>query len=276
MSRYRIEPMPDPVPEGDLELLAQVETATLGHWRHMGFLHRGAAPLLPGRRVVGTAVTIAIPSSDSTLLHHLMGLVRPGDFVVVDRLHDDTHACWGGGVTVAAKAAGVVGAAIDGPCTDREEIAESDFPIWCRGISAVTTRLLDLGGAINVPVSCGNTAVLPGDAVLADDSGVVVLPRQEVRTEAEEAIARQARGAEGARPRSVRARRGSVTSRARARRWRPAPPAAQGRSADDAERACEADGRAGPMNPCQGRRAGPSMRSSQSEVRDVDFDAVAC
>ena len=234
MSRYRVESMPDPVPEEDLELLAQVETATLGHWRHMGFLHRGLAPLLPGRRVVGTAVTIAIPSSDSTLLHHLMGLVRPGDFVVVDRLHDDAHACWGGGVTVAAKAAGVVGAAIDGPCTDREEIAESDFPIWCRGISAVTTRLLDLGGAINVPVSCGNTAVLPGDAVLADDSGVVVLPRQEVRTEAEEAIARQerSRGRE-AEIRSGAARLGDLSG-ASARRWRPAPPARRA-GADDAE-----------------------------------------
>ncbi|MEO1102718.1 MAG: RraA family protein, partial [Pseudomonadota bacterium] len=96
MSTYRIEPMPDLVPADDLALLAQVETATLGHWRQLGFLSRQVQPLLPGRRVVGTAVTIAIPSSDSTLLHHLLSLVRPGDFVIVDRLHDDRHACWGG------------------------------------------------------------------------------------------------------------------------------------------------------------------------------------
>ena len=197
MTRYRIEPMPEPVPAEDLALLSQVETATLGHWRHLGFLSRALQPIVPGRRVVGTAVTIAIPATDSTLLHHVLSLMRPGDFLIVDRLHDERHACWGGGVTIAAKAAGVVGAAVDGPCTDREEIVASDFAMWCRGLSAVTTRLDDLGGAINVPVSCGNTAVLPGQAVLADDSGVLVLPREEVRAEAQAAIARQERGRAG-------------------------------------------------------------------------------
>jgi 4-hydroxy-4-methyl-2-oxoglutarate aldolase len=87
-----------------------------------------------------------------------------------------------------------VGAAIDGPCTDLEEIEKSDFPMWCKGLSPITTRLYDLGGAINVPVSCGNTVVMPGDAVLADESGVLVLPRDEVRAEAEKAIQIQLRG----------------------------------------------------------------------------------
>ena len=195
MSSYTIKDMPQPIPDADLDLLAQVESATLGHWRHFGFLHRSIQPLLPGRRVVGTAVTIAIPGPDSTLLHHLLGLVRPGDFIIVDRLHDERHACWGGGVTIAAKAAGVVGAAIDGPCTDPEEIRQSDLPVWCRGLSSVTTRLYDLGGAINVPVSCGNTVVQPGDAVLADESGVVVLPPPEVASEARAAIKKQEAGA---------------------------------------------------------------------------------
>lgn len=191
---YKINDMPAQVPTGNLDLLSQCETATLGHWRFFGFLSRSIQPMLPGRRVVGTAVTIAIPGPDSTLLHHLLGILRPGDFVFVDRLHDDRYACWGGGVTVAAKAAGAVGAVVDGPCTDREEIVASDFPIWCRGLSPITTRLYDLGGAINVPVSCGNTVVMPGDAVLADESGVIVLPPSEARSEAEKAIARQETG----------------------------------------------------------------------------------
>lgn len=191
---YKINPMPPQIPQADLDLLAQVETATLGHWRQFGFLHRQIQPLIPRRRVVGTAVTIAIPGPDSTLLHHLLSLLRPGDFVIVDRLHDDRYACWGGGVTVGAKAAGAVGAVVDGPCTDLEEIEASDFPMWCKGISPITTRLYDIGGAINVPVSCGNTVVMPGWAVLADESGVVVLPPDEVRAEAEKAIATQVRG----------------------------------------------------------------------------------
>ncbi|MEI4472931.1 RraA family protein [Frigidibacter sp. MR17.24] len=191
---YKINPMPEQIAAADLELLAQCETATMGHWRQFGFLSRQIQPLIPRRRVVGTAVTIAIPGPDSTLLHHLLSLIRPGDFVIVDRLHDDRFACWGGGVTVGAKAAGAVGAVVDGPCTDLEEIEASDFPMWCKGISPITTRLYDLGGAINVPVSCGNTVVMPGDAVLADESGVLVLPRDEVRSEAEKAIQIQTRG----------------------------------------------------------------------------------
>ncbi|MCQ1573659.1 RraA family protein [Neorhizobium galegae] len=191
---YKINPMPAQIAQPDLDLLAKVETATLGHWRHFGFLHRQIQPLIPGRRVVGTAVTIAIPGPDSTLLHHLLSLIRPGDFVIVDRLHDDRYACWGGGVTVGAKAAGAVGAVVDGPCTDLEEIVQSDFPMWCRGISPITTRIYDLGGAINVPVSVGNTVVMPGDAVLADESGVIVLPPEEVASEAQKAIDIQIRG----------------------------------------------------------------------------------
>jgi 4-hydroxy-4-methyl-2-oxoglutarate aldolase len=191
---YTIGPMPAPLPAGDLELLAQVETATVGHWRHLGFMDRTIQPLIRGKRIVGVAVTVAIPGPDSTLLHHALGLLRPGDFVVVDRLGDDRHACWGGGVTVAAKAAGAVGGVVDGPCTDLAEIEASEFPMWCRGLSPITTRLYDLGGAMNVPIACGRVAVRPGDAVLADESGVLVLPREEVRSVAEEAIMRQKRG----------------------------------------------------------------------------------
>jgi regulator of RNase E activity RraA len=196
MTPYDIQPMPAQVSAGELELLAQVETATVGHWRHLGFMDRRIQPLLKNRRVVGTAVTVAIPGADSTLLHHALGLLRPGDIVVVDRLGDDRHACWGGGVTIAAKAAGAVAGIIDGPCTDEAEIAASDFPVWSRGLSPVTTRIYDLGGALNAPVCCGGAVVMPGDAILADESGVLVLRAHEVRAVATAAIERQNRGRE--------------------------------------------------------------------------------
>ena len=176
MTPYTIRDMPAQVDAESLALLAQVETATVGHWRHLGFMHRGIQSLLRGRRVVGTAVTLAIPGPDSTLLHHAVGLLRPGDILVVDRLGDDRHACWGGAVTLAAKAAGAAAGIVDGPCTDLAEIEASAFPVWARGIAPITTRLYDLGGYLNVPVSCGGAVVMPGDAVLADDSGVLVLP----------------------------------------------------------------------------------------------------
>lgn len=194
---YTINPMPDPISENDLSLLAGVETATVGHWRLFGFMHRSIQPLLPRRRVVGTAVTIAIPGPDSTLLHHVTGMLRSGDILVVDRMGDDRYACWGGGVTIAAKTAGAVAGIVDGPCTDLREIEDSDFPIWARGISPITTRLYDLGGGINIPVSCGGVVVNPGDAILADDSGVLVLPRDEVNAVATRALDIQERSKRG-------------------------------------------------------------------------------
>jgi 4-hydroxy-4-methyl-2-oxoglutarate aldolase len=194
MPKYDIDPMPPRISAEVVALLEQTETATVGHWRHWGFCDRRIQPLLRRKRVAGTAITLAIPGPDSTLLHHALGLLRPGDILVVDRLGDDRHACWGGGVTVAAKAAGARAGVVDGPCTDLEEVEASDFPLWCHGIAPITTRIYDLGGRLNKPVSIGGVAVMPGDAVLCDESGVLVLPPGEAESEARAAIERQARG----------------------------------------------------------------------------------
>jgi regulator of RNase E activity RraA len=194
MYKYEIGDMPAAISAEVIALLEQTETATIGHWRHWGFVDRRVQPALRRRRVAGTAVTVAIPGADSTMLHHALGLLRPGDILVVDRLGDDRHACWGGGVTVAAKAAGAKAGVVDGPCTDLEEIEASAFPMWCRGFAPITTRLYDLGGRLNMPVCIGGVVVMPGDAVLCDDSGVLVLPPHEAEAQAREAIGVQARG----------------------------------------------------------------------------------
>lgn len=194
MPKYEINPMPAQLSAEVVALLEQTETATVGHWRHWGFVDRGIQPLLRRRRVAGTAVTLAIPGPDSTLLHHALGLLRPGDILLVDRLGDVRHACWGGGVTVAAKAAGAKAGVVDGPTTDLEEVEASDFPMWSRGQAPITTRIYDLGGRLNHPVSIGGVVVMPGDAVLCDDTGVLVLPPGEAEEEARRAIATQERG----------------------------------------------------------------------------------
>jgi 4-hydroxy-4-methyl-2-oxoglutarate aldolase len=194
MPDYRIAPMPRQIAPALHAKLMQVETATIGHSQHWGFMDRSIQPLLRNKRIAGAVVTLAIPGQDSTLLHHTLGLLRPGDILVVDRLGDDKHACWGGGVTVAAKAAGAAGGIVDGPCTDLTEIVDSDFPIWCRGLSPITTRLYNLGGTLNLPISCGNVAVAAGDIILADESGVLVLPMGEAEAIADAAIERQKRG----------------------------------------------------------------------------------
>ena len=93
----------------------------------------------------------------------------------------------------AAKTAGIIAVVLDGPCTDAEEIIEVGLPVFCDGVSGITTRLNDLGGSLNKPVSCGNVPVLPGDVVVLDNCGVLVLPPDEASEVLKEGAARQAR-----------------------------------------------------------------------------------
>lgn len=190
---YHINELPTPIDPKIIELFAQVETATVGHWHLFGFMDPSIRAMLRGKHIVGTAVTLAIPGSDSTLLHHTVGQLRPGDVMVIDRLGDERHACWGGALTIAAKTSGAMGAVVGGMCTDIAEIEASDFPLWAKGLSPITTRIQNLGGGFNIPISCGGVPVLPGDLVLADDSGVLVLRPHEAQAIGEKALAIQAR-----------------------------------------------------------------------------------
>jgi len=187
---YVLNEMPAPVARTLLDKLGGCETATIGHRRQLGFVDRRVQAVIAGTRVAGTAVTLALPGQDSTLLHHALGLLRPGDVLVIDRLGDDKYACFGGGTAAAAKAAGVAAAIVDGPCADFSEIRGHGLPVWCRGPAPVTTRGYDIGGAMNVPVCCGGVAVLPGYAVLADEGGVLALPAAEVDAIADWALAK--------------------------------------------------------------------------------------
>ncbi|MBT9289744.1 RraA family protein [Prosthecodimorpha staleyi] len=189
---FDINPMPPQIPADLIALLEQVETATVGHVLHSGFVDRRISAVLPGKRVAGTAVTIRIPHADSALLHWLTAEVRPGDIVLVDRCGDDRHACWGGVITNVMKQAGVKAGVIDGPATDFSEIVRVDMPIWCRGPSPITTKLIGSEGAVNVPISVGGQVVHPGDAVLCDESGVIVLDPARARAVAEKALQMQA------------------------------------------------------------------------------------
>lgn len=194
MSRYRIDPMPPAADPALLAALEQIETATLGHVRLTGMVDRRVAALDPGQRArAGVAVTLALPAMCSTLMHHAVSQLRPGDMLVVDRLGDDRFACLGGAVARAARLAGAAGVILDGPVTDAAEILAEGLPVWCRGVTSLTTRRLELGGTFNRPVSCGGVPVLPGDIVLADASGVVVLPPDEAAGEAAAGLAREGR-----------------------------------------------------------------------------------
>jgi 4-hydroxy-4-methyl-2-oxoglutarate aldolase len=188
---YVINDMPAQVAPALIEKCARAETATIGHLRHMGFVDKAVQNVRGnGVTVAGTAVTLAIPGQDSTLLHHVIQFLRPGDVLCIDRLGDTKHACLGGGVAAAIVATGCTTVVLDGPCTDLPEIEQYDLNVWSRGVAPITTRLYDVGGSFNVPISIGGSVVNPGDVVLADFSGVLVMPAAEAEADVDWALAK--------------------------------------------------------------------------------------
>ncbi|MDH4583187.1 RraA family protein [Pseudomonas sp. BN415] len=185
---FKIRAMPEPLPSAITERALAAEPATIGHVRLMGFPDSAIRPMHPVPRIAGPAVTLALPAADSSLLHHAVGKLRPGDVVVIDRLGDRHHACLGGGVAYALAQAGVAGVIIDGPIADPGELRDVGLAVWARGVASITTRLQGIGGLMNVPVSCGGAVVQPGDLVIADEGGVVFIPRDEAMGEIERAI----------------------------------------------------------------------------------------
>jgi 4-hydroxy-4-methyl-2-oxoglutarate aldolase len=190
---YRIEARPCAWAEDLRDLLVEVETATIGHFEHLGFVGSRIRPVIPSK-AFGNAITVAAPGRDGAVIYTAIDLLLPGDILVISRVDQDDIACVGGGVVAAAKARGAVGIIVDGPCTDALEIAQSGFPVWCRGVSSKTTnRDYQIGGSINVPIACGGAAVLPGYAVLADDDGVFVADPAHMRRLGAVALKRQER-----------------------------------------------------------------------------------
>jgi 4-hydroxy-4-methyl-2-oxoglutarate aldolase len=181
---FVLNDLPPQVPKAVLDVLAQAEPATIGHFLDFGFMDPEIRGLLPDKRIAGTAVTCRFTGVDGSIVHYALGQIRPGDILVIDRAGDRRHAACGGGVCFAARAAGALGIIIDGPATDIGEIRDYGLPVWSRGLSAVTSKRLYTHGEFCVPVGCGGITVHPGDAILADENGVLVLPPDAARIEA--------------------------------------------------------------------------------------------
>src|SRR3984893_8476452 len=168
------------VPRDLLAQLRQIAPATIGHMLEHEFMDPELRPIVSRFAFAGPAITVRCFGTDSAIVHYAIDIAQAGDVVVVDRLGDRRYACWGGGVSLAAHVKGIVGAVIDGVLTDRVEIEDLHFPVFGRGISALTTRAPGVSGELNVPVRCGGIIVNPGDIILADDDGIVVLPPSRV------------------------------------------------------------------------------------------------
>jgi 4-hydroxy-4-methyl-2-oxoglutarate aldolase len=193
---FTLKPLPPGLDRKLVDTLVRAEPATIGHFRNWGFMDPAIRAMQPDVRIAGPAVTVRAPALDGTVVGYALGQVRPGDVLVIDRCGDHRNAAFGGLVAYACKVAGVAGVIIDGYATDIGEVRKYKVPLWCRGLSAVTTKRIGLAGEFCVPVSCGGVSVSPGDVIIADECGVVVLDRAEAQAVAERAISMQ--DAEGA------------------------------------------------------------------------------
>jgi RraA family protein len=144
-----------------------------------GALDGHIRPVAPGMRVCGPALTVEVRPGDNLMIHAALVLAQPGDVLVIDGKGDLSCALMGELMCTHARAAGIAGVVIDGAVRDVAELRSGILPVFARGASpnGPTKRL---AGRIGHPVSVGEVAVAPGDLVVGDDDGVVIVPRGQV------------------------------------------------------------------------------------------------
>lgn len=179
---------------GAIKVLGNAGTATVHEAQgRSGLMRPYMRPIYAAARMAGPAVTVSCQAGDNLMIHASIAVCQPGDVLVVVTTSESTDGMFGELLGVSCQAHGIAGLIIDAGVRDTTELTAMNFPVWAKAVSAQGT-VKATPGDVNIPVICAGAMINPGDVIVADADGVVVVPREkaaEVAQASEQRIAKE-------------------------------------------------------------------------------------